>query len=279
MREVLQLARAVWPDIELAPEVFAAYVAERIPDGLDLRAAQCEQRASDLYLACACAHGDARALQAFDRHCLSVLDDALPRMSGVDSDIVDEVKQRLRRKLFLADTGPARIREFSGRGDLRRWVRVIGVREALTLIRRSRRGTGDDDSLVESSILRTADPELEYLKRRYQREFTLAFGDAMRKLTARERALLRQSCVDGLTIDELGALHRVHRATAARWLARAQANLSQEVLATLARTLRLQPSELDSILRLIRSGLDLSLETMFAPRRLTGRARMADAQR
>jgi RNA polymerase sigma-70 factor (ECF subfamily) len=69
--------------------------------------------------------------------------------------------------------------------------------------------------------------------------------------------------VDGLTIDEIGALYRVHRATAARWLARAQVGLTKEIRAALIRTLNLQPAELRSVLRLIRSGLQVSLRSLF----------------
>lgn len=261
--DLWQAARQVWPAVELEHAIFAAYVAERMPDG-DFQTLR-SLRTADLYLACACALGNVRAIETFEQCYLSVLDRALPTIAGVNAAIVDDVKQQVRRKLFVADGGPPRICEFSGRGDLRRWVRVMGVHEALTVLRRALRETSDD-AVLEQAVLPAADPEIAYLKKRYQHEFTSACAAALQHLDTRERALLRQSFVDGLTIDELGAIYRVHRATVARWLTRAQASLTRAVHATLIRTLHLQPAELHSILRLIRSGLQVSLLGLFDAR-------------
>lgn len=54
------------------------------------------------------------------------------------------------------------------------------------------------------------DPELDHLRARHRPAFADAFAAA---LTAKERALLRLSCCDGLTLAELGALERVHLST------------------------------------------------------------------
>ncbi len=260
--EVWQAARQAWPAIDLDSDVFVAYIAERHPKASDVITTLRTLRTSDLYLACACARGDLRAISAFERCYLSVLDKVLLRISGVNAAIVDDVKQQIRRKLFVADDRPVGIREFSGRGDLRRWVRVMGVHEALSILRRSVRETSDG-ALIEQAVLPAADPEIEYFKRRYQHQFMIACATALQRIDARDRALLRQSFVDGLTIDEIGALYRVHRATAARWLARAQLGLTKEIRAALIRTLDLQPAELRSVLRLIRSGLQVSLRSLF----------------
>jgi RNA polymerase sigma-70 factor (ECF subfamily) len=268
MEAILQAARATWPEVELGLDVFTAYVMERAPDGMACNAALGSLNTCDLYLACACARGDAAALAVFERRCLGVLDDVLRRMSGVDSDLVEDVKQQLRKKLFVADAGRPKILEFSGRGELRRWVRVLGVREALGLLRRARRETRDDDALAERVGAAIADPELAYFQKRYQHEFANAFAAALQCMSDRERLLLRQYFVDGLTVDELGALFRVHRATAARQLARAQVKLTEQILAALVRVLDVSATELDSILRLIRSGLELRLGSLLsAPQR------------
>jgi hypothetical protein len=44
----------------------------------------------------------------------------------------------------------------------------------------------------------------------------------VRTLSRRDRNLLRYQYFDHLTVDDIGALHRVHRATAARGVARAE---------------------------------------------------------
>src|SRR5262249_41683920 len=61
-----------------------------------------------------------------------------------------------------------------------------------------------------------------YFKRVYRREFELAFREAVQSLSDRERILVRQHFLDGVSVNDLGRLYRVHRATAGRWLERAR---------------------------------------------------------
>jgi RNA polymerase sigma-70 factor (ECF subfamily) len=216
-------------------------------------------------------------MELFERHCLSIVDAVLSRMTGVNGDIVDEVKQQLRRRLLVAEGGPPGIVQFSGRGELRRWLKVLAVRQALQLRGRTNREEGaTGDRRLEEAILPAGDPRLDYIKRLYQHEFTAAIAQALPMLSDREQTVLRQSFVDGLTIDELGRLHRVHRATAARWIAGAQSRLSAETRLILKRRLNVNGSELSSILRLIRSGLELSMTGIFPARRPRRRHRLRD---
>jgi RNA polymerase sigma-70 factor (ECF subfamily) len=103
------------------------------------------------------------------------------------------------------------------------------------------------------------DPEVEYMKRTYSTEFKAAFADTLGKLGAREQTLLRYHHVDGLNIDEIGAIYRIHRVTAFRWLDKAKEHLVRDTLATLRARLKLPANELDSVLRMIRSQIHLSL--------------------
>jgi RNA polymerase sigma-70 factor (ECF subfamily) len=251
-------AHRTWPAVDVPDADFAAYVGARLPTDESAAAALGKLCTRDLYLALACTRGDARALTTFEGHCVETIDAALARL-GASSDIVAEVKQRLRRSLLVADGGAPAIAQFSGRGNLRAWVRVIAVREALALVRQARRDTPIEDALLAQKLMPADDPELAYLKGMYRQEFKHAFAEAMQGLGDRERTLLRQHMLDGLNIDELGALYRVHRATAARWLESARQKLVERTLASLRSRLRVQPEELDSILRLIRSQLDVSV--------------------
>src|SRR5215471_11849603 len=131
--EVLSAARRVWPGVDVSDERFARYLAERLPVGDSTDEALRGLRTSDLYLACACASGDSGGIAAFDRECLSVLDEVLPRLR-MGPDLIAEVKQRLRRTLLVGDEGPPRIVGFSGSGALRGWLRVMGVREGLAVL-------------------------------------------------------------------------------------------------------------------------------------------------
>ena len=97
------------------------------------------------------------------------------------------------------------------------------------------------------------------MKRTYAGEFKAAFGAALGQLGAREQTLLRYHHVDGLNIDEIGAIYRVHRVTAFRWIEKAKDHLVKATLEGLRAKLKLPPDELDSVLRMIRSQIHLSL--------------------
>ncbi len=261
----LAAARAAWPDVEVPAERFVAYLAARLHDGdgdgADLGARLGGMRVADLYLACACAQGDARALEAFERRCLDVVDTALATMK-MSREAVQEVKQIVRRLLLVADGHPPRIVEYAGRGDLRGWVRVTATREALRVLRRNRREVPLEAEALERAIPAGADAQLEYLKAVYRGEFRAAFRDAMAALSERERNLLGHQFSDGLTLDQIAALYRVHRATIARWLGRARTRLLRGTRAALRARLGVQVTELDSIMRLIESSLDVTLPPM-----------------
>ena len=65
--------------------------------------------------------------------------------------------------------------------------------------------------------------------------------------------------LDGLSIDQLAAFYRVHRATTARWIEAARQAVLDGTRKELIRRLQLSRSELDSVMRLIGSQLDVSL--------------------
>jgi len=267
MIELLRDAHAAWPGVELAPQVFAGYLSSRLAADSVPALGVRELRTGDLYLACACARSDPKAIAAFERHVLGGLDATLRKLRGMTPDIIDEVKQRLRQRLLVADGRSPRILEYSGRGELRRWLRVIAVRQALAMRQRDGRETPSEGEVLERALPATQDLEKDFYKQRYQGEFTHAIGEALSALSVRHQVLLRQAFVDDLSIDELGRLYRVHRATAARWLAHAREALSNQTRAVLMRRLTVSASELNSILRWVRSGLELSLRVVFVRRR------------
>lgn len=243
-------AHGAWPEIHVADDVFLAFVAPRSADGLD------RVLAADLYLACACGAGDAQALRAFEDHYLASIDPALAQ-AGLYADLYDEVKQRLRIKLFTASGDhPPRILDYMGRGNLRGWLRVTAVREALNTMRGDRRSLADTLSGVP--LVAGDDPELAHLKARYRDEFRKAIAEAAAALEPRERNLLRQYYLDGFTYDALGRMYRAHLATVARWIEKARANLLTETRRVLVAQMNIPRDQVDSILRLIESQLEVS---------------------
>jgi len=261
---IVAQGRAAWPDLSVDAKLVVEFIArqatsdlaETMLDGL---------RPADLYLACACAHQLPGALAAFDRDYMREVDVALQRMRIGPPRLLD-VKQLVRQRLFVGGgtagqpTSAGKINEYGGRGDLRRWVRSVAVRTCLNELRKGRREIlVDDDQLLAQHAMATDDPEVEYMKRTYAEEFRAAFSAALHQLGAREQTLLRYHHVDGLNIDEIGAIYRIHRVTAFRWLEKAKELLVRSTLDTLRTRLRLPPGELDSVLRMIRSQIHLSL--------------------
>jgi RNA polymerase sigma-70 factor (ECF subfamily) len=250
-----------WPGLALDPAVFRRHLAEQVPEGTrpeDLATAVC---LPDLFLACACVHGVEGAAAEFDRRYMPVVEVAAGRMGG-GASLADEVKQVVREILFVGagNSGPA-IADFSGRGNLKAWVRVIATREALRIVRRDKGRVGVQDEALYTVLSPTddSDPQLTYLKERYRAEFQRAFLGAVAGLPRRERVALRLHVLDGLSIDEIAPMYRVHRSTAARWLTRAREILLSETRAGLMRDLGLGAADVDSIIRLIQSNLDVSL--------------------
>jgi len=256
--------RAAWPELPVVAKDLVEFVARQVtPDLAD--AALDGLRPADLYLACACSRGVTGALAAFDREYMREVDIALARMRVGPPRLAD-VKQLVRQRLFVgggtagAPTSSGKISEYGGRGDLRRWVRSVAVRTCLNEMRKGKREVlVDDDHLIAQHAIGADDPEVEYMKRTYSSEFKAAFAEALGQLGAREQTLLRYHHVDGLNIDEIGAIYRVHRVTAFRWLEKAKDALVKSTLDLLRTRLKLPADELDSVLRMIRSQIHLSL--------------------
>lgn len=262
MTDVLERAYAAgltaWPDVVLEREVFATHVAA-------VEAKALEEFGADLYLAAACATGQAAALAAFERVCSPAARRAIQAIDH-DSAFVDEAVQRLRALLFVGDE--ARIGQYMGRGPLVGWVSVAAARAAL-MLRRSRlrlREDSVDDWTRAMSTIATNDPELELLKRQYAEAFATALRDSVASLEVREARVLRLSFVENLSIDQIGKIYGVHRATAARWIQRACEDVFERSRGLLAERLALTHTELERMNALVRSQLEVSLSQLLPPR-------------
>lgn len=222
---------------------------------------------ADLYLAAACVAGNSVALAEFEREVLAPVRGKIRAIDSSD-DFVDEAFQRLRESLFVGGGVRPRLTGYAGRGPLSAWVGISAVRTALRMRRTQGRSkevpSGDSDDQWASALatLSTNNPELEVLKQQYAAEFGLALGAAIAALEPRLRAALRMSFVDGVSIDEIGAVYSVHRATAARWIQRACDEVFAYTREELARRLALSGTELDRMTALVQSQLDVSLSQL-----------------
>ena len=107
-----------------------------------------------------------------------------------------------------------------------------------------------------------ADPELDYIKRRYEGAFRSAVEDAISALPPEQRAILRLHMVEGLSGDQIGGLLQVSRPTAQRRLLSAREAVQQETRRLLQERLGITPSEMLRLARLVRSQLNASLNIL-----------------
>lgn len=221
-------------------------------------------KAGDLYLARACADGEDKALTIFDAEYGRDIDLAIARSGNVNLS-KDEFRQLLRDKLFVPrGAKPPKVADYAGRGDLRSWVRVTALRMIVDIVRQKNAGK---EIPVEAEMLGAMpapneDPELDYIQRVYKSEFRDALQTAFGNLTPRERNLLRHQVIHGLNIDQVGAIYRVHRTTAFRWIEKARKSLLRETRSTLMSRLRVGSGEFMSIMRVVQGDLDVSVRRL-----------------
>jgi RNA polymerase sigma-70 factor (ECF subfamily) len=249
--------REAFPEVLVAEDHFAAEVLRRLGDGATVEQVA-KLRADHLYLAIACADGDETAVRRLDADFLDEVDQCAARLRALP-DQATEARGHLRRILFVSEPGrPAATRSYSGKGDLRSYVRVIATRELIRMINKGRREVGVEDDVLDL-LSPAGDPELVYLRDHYRADVDAAMRAALIGLTEQPRALLRYHLIDGWSIDRIGALYGVHRATAARWLTAAREELGDAIRTELARRLTISVDEVDSIVRLVQSRIDVSL--------------------
>jgi RNA polymerase sigma-70 factor, ECF subfamily len=245
--------------VQLDPAAFLRHWAEHVAKEREADLAVRQTEVSDLYLACACACGNVRAIAELDRLYLSEVGLYLSKQETTP-DFIQEVRQLLRERLLVAKDGEQpRIAEYRGRGPLGGWLRVAAVRTAINLREAQARHQGAVP--IDRFPLRAAgaDPELGYMKARYAKEFATAFERTLRALPSRERHVLRLHFLEGASTEEIGALYRVHRTTVLRWVEKARKTILDETRRLLEERLGLPAREFESLMQLVASRLDVSL--------------------
>jgi RNA polymerase sigma-70 factor (ECF subfamily) len=255
-------ARAAWPDLAIDDETLGRELARRLGDGGLTVLAAC--RATDVYLAIACCQGVAAAIASV-REVLAREVAFAASKTGARPDQAADVSAEIARVLFVDEVArPAALRGYSGRGDLKSYLRVIATRDLVRVVERGRREAPHEEDQLFAMLSKSGDPELDILRDHYREGVATALRAALARLGERDRALLRYQLVDGWNVDRVGALYGVHRATAARWVAAARAALGELIREELARTMAVAVDEVDSIVRLVQSRIDVSLERLIA---------------
>ena len=253
---------AAWPTVELTDDAIAERLVARLHDDPETHLE--DLRDGDLYLAFALVGSDPAAVRAFETNLVPQIDIALRRLR-LGGGTADEVKQALRVEML---TGPAaKIADYAGRGELAAWLRISATRKALKIVRRADREETLDEILLDHwPATASSDPEKKHLRSTYTTQLKTAIREAFGALEVRQRNLLRQHLLDELTIDDLAKLYRVHRATCARWLADARADLGKQTRKRLVAALGTPSSELESLLRFLDSDIELSISRILMSR-------------
>jgi RNA polymerase sigma-70 factor (ECF subfamily) len=254
LSRVVDEARAAWPDVTLPADVFARHLAaQRRPNESDEESLT-RLNAIDLYLACACARGDARAIAIFEQRFFAEASAAVARIDA-SSDFQEEVRQSLRERLFVGET---RIAQYRGQGPLAGWLRTAALRLALNLRERARVHHAAVEVLAREEKL-PLDRELELVKSQYAGEVQAALATAIATLPSEPRHLLRMHYVHGMPLEKIGRLFNVAKSTISRRLSDARDLLLDEAKRLLRTRLKVSDRSLTSLLDVVARDVDISL--------------------
>jgi RNA polymerase sigma-70 factor (ECF subfamily) len=259
---VLSLASQAWSGVYVEPAAFLRFLAKRLQNAQRLDDALGRLHTDDLYLALACIEGSSAAIVHFDEKLQTVVRH-LDRRLAQDKDVKDDFLQRVRERLLIGpERGHPYLEKYGGRSSLQSWLRTVVVRQWITLQHRERGNTNTSLESVALANLKDAacDPEMAYLKSHYLEQFRHAFRQAILDLSVRNRLVMRYHLMDRLSIDDIGKVFGVHRATVARWLGSIREALLTGTQSRLRETLNVRQEELDSIMRLLGSSLDVSFD-------------------
>jgi RNA polymerase sigma-70 factor, ECF subfamily len=247
LRQLAEAGRMRYPAVRASDVALADVLQAR---DLDVRCPE------DLFLAAAALARDDGALHVIDQ----LLEDIKPALRGVvAAHEIDELAQELRIKLVVG--GDAKLAGYAGTGPLRAWLRVALLRAGLDR-KRQRKDVHLDETAWLAFAGADADPALAAFSRAVGPALRAAFEAALARLPSRDRLLLRQHLLDGLSAPELATLHGVHRVTAFRWLASIRQQVLADVRSALARELAMGGATLDSLMRQVRASAVPTVERL-----------------
>ncbi len=251
-------ARAGAPSVELDETAFVDVLLSVVDGESDPMAALESLHAADVFVAQAAAAGDPVAFVLVDRRMRDQLA-AVVRTLGESPTFADDLESAIRAHILTPreSAGP-RLAGYLGTGPLDGWLRVTVTREAVRARRmQSARGTSSDDELAE--IAGVVSPQLDFLKASYRDQVRTAFREAIHQLDDRQKNLIRLHYGDGVGVERLGQMYRVHFSTISRWLAAARDKLFDETRASVRAELGVDNSEFEEVMQLVQSKLDLTI--------------------
>lgn len=255
---IFQEGQASWPQLPIQPDLFAAFLGRQLPPEVAEALDPASLRAGELLLVCALTQGLPAAQAVFEASYLSRVRRALVQRGTAEAAITD-IQQNLYKRLLEKQGAASERRGYNGTGDLVSWLCTCALREANLQHKGAQRTTELTDAAQDLLRDLGSTPERGALSGQLKELFQAAFREAIASLTSRERNLLRYHFLSELSIDQIGAIYHVHRATAARWLVRAQDRLAAKTRELFAQRARISADSLPHIMELIQSQLSVNL--------------------
>ncbi len=214
---------------------------------------------ADLALAYACLAGTPVAIDELDLE-LRQQAAVARRRFDLDDHGLSELIQIIRTRLL---TGPQpRIGTYAGTGPLGAWLRMIVIREAFDHLRRNAK---DEHLPLEQMASEALSPDEAVDGIRHVPRLREALEAALAALSAEDRTLLKLHFLDGVTLDRLATLMRLHRATVARRIATLRRDILTDVAGRLGIRFGTRPSEMRSLWRTFGAQVQITLSRILAP--------------
>lgn len=257
-------ARARWPTVKLAPELFVKHLAERLPGPVPHGSLELLFKPlfmEDLYLACACVHQVPVALETFEQHILRKLPGLLRNHERSAAEI-DEICQETRVRLLVSTpSGPPKLIEYMGTGALLNWVKVIAVRIGQRLSK-ARKLPAKNEPTPESIFPPGQSLEIDVLKRYHHEDLRGAMQQAFSMLSDEDLYLFRLYYVKRLSMYEMEPLLKMSQPTISRRLKNAREKIQAETLRHLQARIGLPPHEFESFLKCLDSQFDVRISQL-----------------
>lgn len=258
LSRVLSAGRTRWPGLKVDSQELSRYLVDR---GISVEGLT-PSIACDLFLAFACFANVPSAVQLFQTTYDPIIA-ATARRFDATGGMVDELRQRLAESLFVgAGRRAGRIGEYRGRGPLSAWVRTCAKRAALRLAKiNSPEMLMTRDALADE-ISDVCDQELTLLKDHYGELFRKELVLALSELPAKDRMLLQLHLVAGLSTTRIAKMYHLNQSSISRQLQRAATTTFLLIKQRIHLRLGVATAELESLLDLARSHIELTLSSM-----------------
>src|SRR5690606_23198124 len=122
-----------------------------------------------------------------------------------------------------------KVSEYTARGSLVAWTRVVATRHALDRLEAPSSSQSTESELTRWLMRGQGAATAGGASQRYARLLERAVSEAVRDLPSRERNVLRMHLLGRCDVDQIGRAYSVRRATAARWLSITKLRLSEAV--------------------------------------------------